>query len=296
MKHRFDPQEYLAANPDVAKAVEEGRVPSAWSHFVNFGVQEERPGVPNAIRMTAKAVMDASSKVPPANLISRVHGTSDAAGFGATGKIVALDVYAAVVPFLHMDRPLRILDFGCGCGRVLRYLLKIAPLSKIHASDVDHEAIDWCRESYQDEVRRGHCEFVVNGDAPPLPFSSDYFDLVCGISVFTHLPEKLQLQWLAELRRITKPEAFLVFSVQSDALIRGHLTPENNRILDEIGFYYFPYGSTEGLPVYYQAAWHTRSYIERVWSKYFTIIDFVPAGVAGHQDLVLCMKNPPLAI
>jgi SAM-dependent methyltransferase len=296
MKYTFNPSHYLAANPDVARAVEEGRVRSAWSHYVHFGFREERSGVPDAVRKTVGAVLNAPLKVPPERLISRVHGTSDAAGFAMAGKVIALDIYSKVVPRLHLDRPLRILDFGCGCARVLPLLRLIAPRSVLYGSDIDGEAIAWCNEAYRGEVRWGHFSFVANGDTPPLPYSSDYFDLVCGISVFTHLPEALQFLWLAELRRIAKPEGYLVLSTQGDALIRGHLTPEDNRLLDERGFHYFPYGGTEGLPGYYQAAWHTRSYIDRVWSNYFTIVEQVPAGIADHQDLIFCQKRPPLVI
>jgi SAM-dependent methyltransferase len=179
---------------------------------------------------------------------------------------------------------------------VLRYMSEVAPLATIHASDIDEEAIGWCRGAYRDDVQRGRYNFIVNRDLPPLPFQADFFDLIYGISVFTHLPEDLQLKWLGELKRVAKPGGILALSTQGDALIRGHLDPENRRLLDERGFYYYPYGRTEGLPDYYQAAWHSPAYIGRVWSRYFSIIAQVPGGVAGHQDLVLCLKPRPAVI
>ena len=269
---------------------------SAWRHFVQWGYGEGRPGVPEAVRRKVGSVMAASARIPPARLISRVHGSEDAAGFEQVGRTVALDIYSAVNDRISLEHPLRILDFGCGCARVLRFMSEIAPESTFFASDFDGEAISWCRENYPFEVRRGRYTFVVNADRPPTPFKSDHFDLILGISVFTHLPEALQLGWLAELRRIARPDGLLVLSTQGDALIRGHIGEEDNRILDEHGFYYFKYGSTEGLPEYYQAAWHTRQYVDRVWSKYFHVAGHVPAGIADHQDLVLCVKRRPTVI
>lgn len=291
MAQLFDAAYYLAANPDVAKAIEEGRMSSAWRHFVNWGFREERTGVPDEVRNQVRAVMEASLILPPVNLISRVHGTPDAAGFEQVGKTIALDIYLAVHAVLSLDKPLRILDFGCGCGRVLRSMSEIAPLATIEGSDIDEQAIGWCRETFREEVRHGRFHFTVNLDAPPIAFPTDTFDLIYVVSVFTHLPEDLQLKWLGELERIAKPGAILAMSTSGDRLIRKHLTEENSRLLDEKGFYYFPYGSTEGLPDYYQAAWHTPSYIAKVWSKYFEILEHIPAGIAGHQDLVLCRKR-----
>ena len=292
MAQTFDASAYLRANPDVAKAVEEGRVPSAWSHFVTHGFHENRGGVPAAVLARVEAVMGATGAPPPARLISRVHGTSEAAGFEQVGRIIALDIYAAAGALLDMDGPLRVLDFGCGCGRVLRYMGVVAPRAAIHASDIDAEAIAWCEGNFRGEIESGRFSFATNRDRPPTALGDGQFDLVYAISVFTHLPEELQLLWLGELGRVLRPGGIAVLSTQGGSLIRSHLSPGDSRHFDEKGFHYFPYGSTEGLPDYYQAAWHDRSYIDRVWSRTFEILGQVPGGIAGHQDLILCRKPP----
>jgi hypothetical protein len=38
----FDEQAYLASNPDVAKAVQDGRIASGKAHFEQFGREEKR--------------------------------------------------------------------------------------------------------------------------------------------------------------------------------------------------------------------------------------------------------------
>ena len=288
---RFEASTYLDANPDVAKAVEEGRTRSAWGHFVQFGFSENRDGVPEAIRRKVKTVMDTSIPLPPASLVSRVHGTADSVGFERIGKLVALDLLSATDPHIHLERPMRILDFGCGCARVLSFMSKVAPKSEFTAVDIDEEAIHWCKENYKDEALSGRFNFVVTPNFPPTSIKSDSFDFVFAVSVFTHLPEDMQFQWLGELRRITKLGGLLAISVANESLIRSALSPEESRKLDGKGFYYAPYGSTDGLPDFYQAAWHSREYIEKVWSKYFSIVQQIPAGIAGHQALILCVKR-----
>jgi SAM-dependent methyltransferase len=291
MAQLFDPSAYLRANPDVAKAVEEGRMRSAWAHYVSWGHREDRPGVPGEVKELVRSVMEATPRTPPEKLISRVHGTSDAGGFAQVGKMVALDVYGAVAPHRPLGQPMRILDFGCGCGRVLPYMGILASQADFAASDIDREAIAWCRENIRGDEGRERFAFSVNSDLPPLPFEEGSFDLVYAISVFTHLPEDMQFKWLAELERVTAPGGLLVISTAGAHLIREHLGADTLRLLDEKGFYYHPFGSTDGLPDYYQAAWHTRPYVEKAWSRFLEIIDVVPLGIAGHQDLILCRRR-----
>jgi ubiquinone/menaquinone biosynthesis C-methylase UbiE len=277
----FNEMEYLEANQDVKEA-SAGKANFAWTHFVNFGYRENRPGVPDRVREIVSGVMNAQVPVPPPRLIDRVHGTPNAETFDKVGRVLALDIYGAVAPFVSLDQALNILDFGCGCGRVTRFLRPLFPAASIQGADIDAEAIGWCAK---------HCQgiqFSVGKDLPPLSFESASFDLICAISVFTHLPEEMQFQWLGELRRITKKTGLLVITVSSDRLIKDLLPTMKDVERGESGFYYLKAGNTDGLPDYYQAAWHTPEYIRRVWSKWFTITAHVPAGANGHQDLLLC--------
>jgi hypothetical protein len=47
----------------------------------------------------------------------------------------------------------------------------------------------------------------------------------------------------------------------------------------------------DGLPDFYQVAYHSRAYIEREWSRYFEILSYVPRGINDHQDAVLLRKR-----
>jgi hypothetical protein len=48
---------------------------------------------------------------------------------------------------------------------------------------------------------------------------------------------------------------------------------------------------TEGLPDFYQTAFHTHEYVQREWNKYFEIVNIKTKGIGQHQDAVLVRKR-----
>src|SRR5262249_54411154 len=83
----------------------------------------------------------------------------------------------------------RILDWGCGCGRVTRYF-KSLPGCALTGIDIDADNLNWCREHL------GFGEFFQVPLRPPTTLAAASFDLIIGISVFTHLKEPEQGEWL----------------------------------------------------------------------------------------------------
>jgi SAM-dependent methyltransferase len=84
--------------------------------------------------------------IPPALLRFRVGENIDPALFLAVGENASNDIEAAL---LRAGRPLEtcntVLDFGCGCGRIIAPLSKRLPRVRFHGTDVDTEAIEWSR-------------------------------------------------------------------------------------------------------------------------------------------------------
>lgn len=119
------------------------------------------------------------------------------------------------------------------------------------------------------------------------------FDLVFAISVFTHLDEDYQFAWLKELQRVTKPNAVLILTT-SGAFVQSKLPAEDIATLEEKGFMY-KVGATgrlkpDGLPDFYQEAFHTKQYVIDTWSKFFRIHTYLERGIGNYQDLVLLLK------
>ena len=76
----------------------------------------------------------------------------------------------------------RVLDFGCGAGRVLRHFVGEATRAQVHGCDIDAASIAWVAEALDPPIH-GH----VTGERPPLPFTDGSFDLIWTLSVFSHL-------------------------------------------------------------------------------------------------------------
>jgi SAM-dependent methyltransferase len=220
--------------------------------------------------------------IPPEALRLRVHGTADEIAFLAFGDAIASGVKQILIA---EARPLesfqRILDFGCGCGRVIRFFEEVAKSCELFATDIDLEAISWCQENL-----KGLATFNRNHDEPPLDFAPDSFDIILAISVFTHLPESLEQAWLGELKRIARPGAILLLSVHGQRCF-WNVPSASYDELDRRGFCYAPCGATEGLPDYYQTSFHSETYIREHWSKFFYLRRIV---ALGSQDVVVCQK------
>ncbi len=157
---------------------------------------------------------------------------------------------------------------------------------KITGCDVDERAIGWCRQYCQRSTS------VVNRDLPPSPFDNESFDLVwCG-SVFTHLDEERQDRWLAEIRRILKPEGILLASVHGPHCWEPRLPSWTISSLKQTGMMFARFGADAGIhPSWYQVAWHTERYIREHWGAEFEIRGYLERGFNDYQDLVVAQKN-----
>jgi SAM-dependent methyltransferase len=287
----FNEALYLASNPDVAAKVDATPGLSGWRYFVEQGYLENRTGVSLSVYEEVRRLKtyEIDHVLPPAFLRRRIHGSDDVESFEQVGRAVASNVFDRLGRAETSGPDFRVLDLGVGCGRILRPLhdlaLKSWPRGKTvewYGSDIDGQAIDWCRTYLQS---RG--EFVVNETMPPLPFREGFFDFLYSISIFTHLPEAMQFAWLKEINRVLKLGGAAVISTHSFGPPRK---PKEERLIAR-GFHHGGGARTEGLPDFYQTSYHTREYIEREWSKYISVESFVERGINTDQNLVLCRRR-----
>jgi ubiquinone/menaquinone biosynthesis C-methylase UbiE len=222
--------------------------------------------------------------LPPAMLRFRVSETIPAGEFVRVGHGVAGMVAGAIAEARGPLQPGdRVLDFGCGCARTLAWFMKAHPDVEFHGSDVDAEAIEWCSRNLPD----GH--FERNDYLPPLPYPDSHFDVVYCVSVFTHLNEGMQDQWLAELHRVLKPGGLLLFTVHGENAL-STLSGVDLAELRSAGFLHRRSKKLSGVvPEWYHTSWHTRGYIAERCARWFGDIRY--SSTPGNlQDLVTARR------
>jgi ubiquinone/menaquinone biosynthesis C-methylase UbiE len=122
-----------------------------------------------------------------------------------------------------------------------------------------------------------------------LPYPDAHFDGIYCLSVFTHLDETRQHEWLAELSRVLKPGGVLLLSVHGEAAAKG-LDAEGRETLDGAGFLHRRSRKLKGMvPDWYQTTWHSREYILDRLSRWFEEMRY-DVVADGLQDFVLGKK------
>lgn len=192
----------------------------------------------------------------------------------------------------------RLLDFGCGCGRVTRHLAALVrehPTLEVHGCDIDSDAIAWAQENLP------FATFLHNDGLPPLPYPDAHFDIVTNHSVFTHLPEDYQDAWLAELRRVVEPGGILLLTVAGIFAFEGLVASYRDWPADpsEIqstyrnkGILYVSDDSWTGstFPAFYHSTFHNPYYVLEHWATFFIVEAYLPRGALELQDLVVLRR------
>jgi SAM-dependent methyltransferase len=125
-----------------------------------------------------------------------------------TGAIIrtAFPVYEYAMQHVRRQKitPNRLLDFGCGWGRITRLFLHDVPESGLFGVDPWGEAVQLAR------THMPFAAFLKTEADPPLPFVDDFFDVIFSNSVFSHLSYSSARDWGKELTRVLRPGGILV--------------------------------------------------------------------------------------
>lgn len=204
--------------------------------------------------------------LPPGQLMFLVQGTTSVREFLTDGRGTA----QAILDVLHgsgveIDSSMRVLDFGCGSGRVIRHLHGMTG-ARFNGSDYNPQLIEWCQRN----LRFG--QFDVNGVSPPLAYEKEQFDLVYALSVFTHFPEDLQSAWLSELSRVLKPGGHLLMTAQGESFL-PYLSEEERRTFRAGRLVVREQGAVGGNPF---VAIHPPEYVKTHLPPDLALVSFVP--------------------
>ena len=231
--------------------------------------------------------------IPPPRLRFRVHGELHNNSYLAASRQIYRDISKLLESQrVAMTTELKVLDFGCGCSRILGEFFREDIKSTFTGTDIDGDAIAWARANYSDKAR-----WDINHAGPPLPYPSQTFDVILAISVFTHFDEELQLDWLRELDRILSLNGILICSVHGRTVWeQSALFSENLRnAMSGKGFHFLQSSlgirNLAGLPNFYQTAFHSEEYVRNRWGSLFDVIDYKDGAIGNHQTAVVLRKK-----
>ncbi|MBS1966927.1 MAG: class I SAM-dependent methyltransferase [Chloroflexi bacterium SZAS-1] len=184
----------------------------------------------------------------------------------------------------------RVMDFGCGAGRMARWLVEKVPDGEIWGTDISAPHITWCQQNLTPPIH-----FVTTTTMPHLPFEDNSFDFIYAGSVFSHLDD-LADAWLLELRRIARPSSRIFITIMDQTSISLFsqdkwknfwlswyvLAHREYRTYLSAQFSKFTIGRALQAQVFYN-----RDELARKLTRWFTVHSVVPEAYAFQTALVL---------
>ncbi len=202
----------------------------------------------------------------------------------------------------------RVLDFGCGWGRMIRFFIKDIEPAGLWGIDCYTEALALARQTNR------WAQFRLIDPRPPVELPPTGFDLIYCYSVFSHLAEDVHTQWLAEFHRLLKPGGLLVATTRPREFIEtcdAHLRtlpawwarpsqpvfPDVAHALARYDAGHFCYSGVGGAgPLdgsFFGEACIPRGYVEEHWTRWFTLRDFIADRRVCPQNIIVAQKEPP---
>jgi len=221
--------------------------------------------------------------VPPARLRAQIGPLhADAAFFLESGRHNA-DLIRELVreQGSSLDDVGALLDWGCGCGRVLRNWSALEQ-TRVYGCDIDARMVTWCNANLPFADAR------VNQLTPPLPYDDDSFGLAYAFSVMTHLSRELQDVWMRELLRVLRPGGLLLISTLGEYYASRNRLTEPEREAFAQGNLVVLYAHSAGTSLC--SAYHPTEYVRAELARDFEHVAFRAAADDGRHDIHLLRK------
>jgi SAM-dependent methyltransferase len=223
--------------------------------------------------------------LPPFELANRVMAI-DQVGAEETYRAHGQGVKETIISLLPAGWTFdgkRVLEFGCGAGRVMSAFAEEAGRAEFHGCDIDRGSIEWVRQNLSPPFDA----FQVSATPTRLPFEDGTVDLIYAVSVFSHLADGWA-GWLAELHRCLASPGYLLVTFLGEASseeIAGEPW-DPDRVGMNVLFPDQPWA--EGGPMVFVSRW----WLEARWGRAFELERYLTALDPRHQDWAVLRKKP----
>ena len=142
---------------------------------------------------------------------------TDAEFFASGERTVAEEILTDMGNICQGKAPgeMRVLEIGCGAGRVTRALAKL--FGEVHAVDVSGEMVQLAVAALRDYSKA----FIYQNNGKDLAVVPELeFDFAFSSIVFQHIPSREIVEsYVREVHRLLRPGALFKFQVQGDSTI-----------------------------------------------------------------------------
>lgn len=232
------------------------------------------------------AIQPTDLPYPPRDLLRRIGPMGEENPVGVyenTGRLHR-DLLQSVLPDDWSWPSKRVLDFGCGVGRVLRQFAPTAREAEFWGCDLDTPSIEWLQKNLSPPF-----QIFESGEEPGLPQEDGFFDLIYAYSVYTHFTDNWA-GWLLEHHRVLADGGLLFATFLGEGMLEPLTGEKWNE--DQIGMNPLMHGYSWDLggPIALNSPWWIRAH----WGRAFDIVELLPIieeGVPSH-GVVLARKRP----
>ena len=217
---------------------------------------------------------------------------------GASGEILIKQSVAFVETVIRCAKSkfcledlsdLKLLDFGCGWGRLIRLFYKYIPTTNLYAVDAWDTSLQYCMDS---NIKANIAK--IEEICTEIPFGVN-FDLVISFSVFTHLSKRATEAALKALRKSIDDNGLLIITIRPFEYIRYFLNRNNvkasaedlEKLYQEDGFVFVPHNRKpiDG-DITYGDTFISVDYIKKKWRDWCLVNSQINA-VDPHQRLIV---------
>jgi len=176
----------------------------------------------------------------------------------------------------------KILDYGCGHGRMTRHMRNFFQPMAIVAADVLSDGVDFCAKEFDT------FPFVISNENP-ISKLNETVDVIIAVSVFSHLPRASFEANMGGLSTVLSKDGLLMFTAN------GEQWRENHKITLDGGFYFSNLAArapknefkASDLPLHeYGQTCVSVDFVEALLKRVdLRLVDHIPQGHVGKQDI-----------